>query len=64
MTFFVAAAEQREAAFDDEVVVKSGRAVHQDDRMRRFYDDFVAERNLALLGSCYMDRGTTRTIRF
>jgi hypothetical protein len=37
--------------------VKSGRTVHQDDRMRRFYDDCVAERSLALLGSCYKGCG-------
>jgi hypothetical protein len=36
--------------------VKSGYAVCQDNRVRRVYDDFVAERSLALLDSCYMER--------
>ncbi|MHC8327148.1 hypothetical protein [Pseudomonas sp. LB1P83] len=44
--------------------MKSDRAVHQDDRIRRFYDDFVAERSLALLGSCYSNRGITKMSRF
>ncbi|MHC8345045.1 hypothetical protein [Pseudomonas sp. RT6P73] len=52
-TRFVAAAEQREAAFGCEAVVNSENAVHQIDRAFRFYDCFAAERNLALLGSCY-----------
>jgi len=52
----VAADEQREAASGDEVVVKSDNAVNQVHRVLRVYDDFVAERSLALLVSCYRDR--------
>ncbi|MHC8393848.1 hypothetical protein ACYZT8_09295 [Pseudomonas sp. LB3P93] len=49
----VAAAELREAAFGDAVVVKSASAVRQENRIGRVYDDCVAERSLAQLGSCY-----------
>ncbi len=50
----VAAAEQREAAFGGEAVVKSDSAVIQVDRVRWVYDGFAAERCLALLDSCYI----------
>ncbi len=43
----VAAAEQREAAFEAEGLAKPGN------RAYRFYDCFAAERSLALLDSCY-----------
>ncbi|MGF6208328.1 hypothetical protein HKK52_05720 [Pseudomonas sp. ADAK2] len=49
----VAAAEQREAAFGGEAVVKSADAIFQVNRVRRVCDGFAAERSLALLGSCY-----------
>ncbi|VVO09089.1 hypothetical protein PS691_03254 [Pseudomonas fluorescens] len=49
----VAAAELREAAFGREAVVKPGNAFCQAIRIRRFCEDFVLERSLAELGSCY-----------
>jgi hypothetical protein len=49
----VAAAEHREAAFGDGVVVKPGNAVFQENLVFRFYDGFAVERSLAVLGSCY-----------
>ncbi|MGF6286043.1 hypothetical protein QF010_004697 [Pseudomonas silensiensis] len=44
---YVAAAEQREAAFEAEGLAKPG------DRVSRFYDCCAAGRSLALLDSCY-----------
>ena len=49
----VAADEQREAASGDEVVVNSGSAVFQKNRVYSIYDCCAAERSLALLVSCY-----------
>ncbi|MBB2886015.1 hypothetical protein AF70_00011210 [Pseudomonas sp. KD5] len=49
----VAAAEQREAAFGCESVVKSAIAVCQENLAGRVCDGCAAERSLALLGSCY-----------
>jgi hypothetical protein len=49
----LAAAEQSEAAFGGEAVVKSCTAVNQVNLVCRIYDCFAAERSLALLGSCY-----------
>jgi hypothetical protein len=37
--------------------VKSDTAVSEEYRVRRVYDDCVAERNLALLDSCYIAPG-------
>ncbi|RON47608.1 hypothetical protein BK665_24970 [Pseudomonas frederiksbergensis] len=50
---FVAAVEQREAAFGGAAVVKSSDALFQVNRVHRVCDGFAAERSLALLGSCY-----------
>ncbi len=49
----VAAAEQREAAIGTAGAAKPGTAFLQANRMRRFCEDFVLERSLALLGSGY-----------
>ena len=43
----VAAAEQREAAFEDEVLANPAYAVWLKDHGLRFYDCFAAERSLA-----------------
>ncbi|WP_256657592.1 MULTISPECIES: hypothetical protein [unclassified Pseudomonas] len=50
----VAAAEQRDAAFGGEAVVKSGNSVCQYNLAFRVYDGFAAERSLTMLGSCYI----------
>ncbi|GID08833.1 hypothetical protein TMM008_60350 [Pseudomonas sp. 008] len=49
----VAAAEQREAAFDCAAVANTGNRFLLTHRNLWFYDGFAAERSLALLGSCY-----------
>ena len=55
--FFVAAVEQREAAFECVALVKPGNGFFQENRIRRAGEDYVLERSLALLDSCY--RGLT-----
>jgi hypothetical protein len=49
----VAAAEQREAAFEDAVLANPVHAVCLAHRVAWFYDGCAAERSLARLGSCY-----------
>jgi hypothetical protein len=56
--FFVAAAEQREAAFEPgsrstAALVKPGKQFFQENRVYRTCEDYVLERSLALLDSCY-----------